>query len=211
MNIELITSTPNAKKVAFTAIRRCYSGSEHNDIWNKEYDQYVKKDNDELRLIKQIVNHGHTSTLEHISFTFVVEGVSRALLAQITRHRIGWNYSVQSQRYVNYAKKGTLDYVTPSEIKKNNEALEVWHQIHSDIKEAYMKLIDLGIKPEDARGVLGQSTETKFVVTCNLRAFLDFYTKRNPDTHAQEEIAQLASTMMSLITSKEPWTSILFE
>ena len=110
MKIELIAKTPNSKKVAFTAIRRCYSGSETIDILGDEYDTYVSS-NDDIRLIKQIVNHGHTSTLEHITFTFVVEGVSRALLAQITRHRIGWSYSVQSQRYVNYNKKGKLPRV----------------------------------------------------------------------------------------------------
>lgn len=211
MKVELIAKTPNSKKVAFAAIRRCYSGSDFNEIWNNEYDKYVLKDNDEMRLIKQIVSHGHTSTLEHISFSFIVDGVSRALLAQITRHRIGWSYSVQSQRYVNYAKKGKLDYITPNNVSNNVEALKVWNDIHEEIKNAYLKLIDLGIKPEDARGVLGQSTETKFVVSCNLRAFLDFYNKRNPNTHAQEEISRLAETMMKLIVSEEEWIKTLFD
>lgn len=205
MKVTLIANTPDSKRVAFTAIRRCYSGSETDSIWNQEFVEYAENRNDDIRLIKQIVSHGHTSTLEHISFTFIVEGVSRALLAQVTRHRIGWSFSVQSQRYVNYEKKGEFSYITPDTIQNNNEALAVWDDIHSKIKEAYGTLIRLGIKPEDARGVLGQSTETKFVVTCNLRSFLDFYSKRNHTTHAQSEIAELAELMKDSILDKEEW------
>ena len=84
MKIELLTKTENALRVAFTAIRTCYSPNVQEYVWNEEFDKYKEKNDDHIRLIKQIVNHGHTSTLEHINFTFAINDVSRSLLAQLT-------------------------------------------------------------------------------------------------------------------------------
>ena len=108
MNIKLLAATPNAKRVAFAAIRSCYSPLTAYELYPTEFDKYeakiVEDENhcqmrDSDRLMRQIVSSGHTSTLEHIVFTFSIEGISRACLAQLTRHRIA-SYSVQSQRYV---------------------------------------------------------------------------------------------------------------
>jgi len=213
MNVVLLTKTQNALKAAFTAIRTCYSPKQSDEIWNKEFDEYVKNDSDHIRLIKQIVNHGHTSTLEHISFTFSVEGVSRSLLAQLTRHRIGFSYSVQSQRYVN-ASRNEFSYVTPPEIEElyrfttDNEfehLSDIYHETMEQLQGVYNTLIERGIKPEDARYVLPNAATTTIILTFNLRAFMDFYSKRNSTTHAQWEIADLAEELRDILVLSEPW------
>ena len=218
MDIEILSSTPDAIKVAFTAIRTCYSPEDYQELWDAEFDKYVEKNNDHIRLIKQIVNHGHTSTLEHISFTFGISGVSRSLLAQLTRHRIGFSYSVQSQRYVN-ASKNEFQYVTPVSIKElnkpnpynpNEHYSDVFHETMEVIQNAYDKLISFGVKPEDARYVLPNAATTNLILTVNLRAFMDFYSKRNSETHAQWEIAELAEIMKEKIIEKESWIGQLF-
>lgn len=209
MKVNLISKTENAIRVAFTAIRTCYSPKDAAQLWNNEFDKYQKNNNDHIRLIKQIVNHGHTSTLEHINFTFSIEGVSRSLLAQLTRHRIGWSYSVQSQRYVN-AAKNEFDYVTPDSFIDK----EMQYFLKSEmerIQKVYNKLINNGIKPEDARYILPNAVTTNLIITCNLRAFMDFHSKRNKTTHAQWEIAELAEQMKNQIEESEEWTKYLFE
>jgi thymidylate synthase (FAD) len=209
MNVKLLAHTPDAIKVAFTAIRTCYSPKSSDELWNEEFDSYLGRNNDHIRLIKQIVNHGHTSTLEHISFTFSIEGVSRSLLAQLTRHRIGFSYSVQSQRYVN-AAKNEFGYVIPPEMENDPNFLAAYKQTMSDLQEIYNAYIHNGIKPEDARYILPNAATTNLILTVNLRAFLDFYAKRNNTTHAQWEIAELAEKMKEIIVQSEGWTEELF-
>lgn len=199
MKVELIASTPDALRVAFSAIRTCYSSSDFEDIWNKEYDKYATNNNDHVRLVKQIVGHGHTSTLEHIVFTFSISGISRACLAQLTRHRIA-SYSVRSQRYTK------LNDVVPTEIDNDpmyQYALDVVHQ-------AYRAMLEKGIKAEDARMILPQSASTNLVMTINLRSFMNMYNVRKPGTHAQAEIQELVSRMKNAIVEKESWTESLF-
>lgn len=213
MNVELLVRTPEALKVAFTAIRTCYSTDDQDYLWNVEYDKYAGKNDDHIRLVKQIVGHGHTSTLEHISFTFAITGVSRSLLAQLTRHRIGFSYSVQSQRYVKMStpsKYGEFEYVMPPSIN-TRVAKEVYHDYMREIQGMYDNLIKIGLKPEDARYVLPNAAVTNITLTVNLRAFIDFYSKRNKTTHAQWEIAELAERMKEEIVMFESWTESLFE
>lgn len=142
---------------------------------------------------------GNTSTLEHISFTFSIAGISRACLAQVTRHRIA-SYSVRSQRYTK------LDDVVPTKVDDNTHyqhALEVVHQ-------AYQSMLRDGVKAEDARMILPQSASTNLVMTINLRSFMNMYSVRKPGTHAQAEIQELVDYMKDLIVAAEPWTEELF-
>lgn len=214
MNVEIMSHTPNAIKVAFTAIRTCYSPLSQEEVWHREFDKYKRNRDDHIRLIKQIVSHGHTSTLEHISFTFAINDVSRSLLAQLTRHRIGFSYSVQSQRYVKQtssSKHGGVEVVVPPAILENIQARDIYMDIVDEIQTAYNKLVSMGIKPEDARYVFPNGATTNITLTVNLRAFLDFYLKRNKNTHAQWEIANLAEAMRNEIEIHEPWTADLFK
>lgn len=229
LNVRLLCSTPDAKRVAFSAIRSCYSPGNSWDLYHDEYDKYeAKRASDNLggsdadRLVREIVGHGHTSTLEHVSFTFSVSGLSRACLAQLTRHRIGWSYSVQSQRYVKQSsgsKHGGFDYVVPElgyvDEKKgfgtSKACLDVFVRFMDECQRIYDKLVGWGVNAEDARMVLPQAATCNLTVTCNLRAFLDGYAKRACNPHAQAEIRRLFELMASAIVEVEPWISDLIE
>lgn len=207
--------------VALSAIRTCYSPGKPSEIVAKEGAKYFGNkalDNEggteADRLFRMIVRSGHTSTLEHISFTFSVEGVSRALLAQLTRHRVGFSFSVQSQRYVRFGSKdrsGGFDYVVPESIKGKVGAEAVFHAAMKANQLDYDTLRDCGVTAEDARAVLPNASATNLVMTANLRALLDFYAKRQPGKGAQGEIAQLSEALKSAVIEVEPWTSQFFE
>lgn len=229
MELKVLAHTPEAKRVAFAAIRTCYSPKSPCDLYNEEFNSYEakrvveNKDGDKInfipdsdRLIRQIAASGHTSTLEHISFTFSIEGISRACLAQLTRHRIA-SYSVQSQRYVKQSsdsKHGCFDYVTPDfdYVGENKEeANTIFNDIINEIQDKYDELIKLGVKAEDARAILPQSACTNLVLTMNLRSIIHFYKIRNKNTHAQSEIAELAEHIKNAVVAFEPWTEHFFD
>lgn len=113
MEIKVLAHTPDPINVLYKACRTCYSAVGPINLPEEPYEKM-------LTLIERVTNSGHHSVLEHISFTFAIEGVSRALTHQLVRHRLA-SFSQQSQRYVNYAKNGqgtTVDYVIPDTIKK---------------------------------------------------------------------------------------------
>lgn len=213
--------------VALTAIRTCYSANKPSEILEKEGERYFGRKaadgqggTDADRLIRQIVSSKHLSTLEHLTFTFAIEGISRACLAQLTRHRVGFSYSVQSQRYVRFGsgdKTGGFDYVVPESIKEKGEfysGFTVQHAFENfmeEIQEFYDFLREQGVPPEDARMVLPQAATTNLVMTANLRALLDFYEKRKPGNGAQWEIAELAERLKDEVVTVEPWTKPFFE
>jgi len=216
-SIELLESATPGDIVSLTAIRTCYSHRKPTEIVAAEGDKYFGERGSEAnRLFNHIVGSGHTSTLEHISFTFSVEGVSRALLAQLTRHRVGWSYSVQSQRYVKMSsesRSGGFDYTLPEkcisrEPIKGTEHCEgvrgVFEEAMASAQKHYDELIECGVPQEDARSVLPNATATNLVVTCNLRALIDFVGKRDRNKGAQSEIAQLAGTMKQKVKAAEP-------
>lgn len=207
--------------VALTAIRTCYSHLPPANILNAEFKKYFgkgatdgKEGTEADRLIRHIVNSSHTSTLEHISFVFAIENVSRSLLAQLTRHRIGFSYSVQSQRYAKFGsgdRSGGAGYVTPHSIANNPDALDVYTGFMVGMQNAYDELRRLGIPAEDARYVLANGVTCNLVMTVNLRALFDFYSKRNENTHAQHEIAKLAENLRKEVEKVEPWLKPFFD
>lgn len=220
LRVSLIRHTPDAKRVAFAAIRSCYSAGNAVDLFEREYEAYVARaakngeGDDAERLIREIMASGHTSTLEHVMFTFGVEGLSRAALAQLTRHRVGWSYSVQSQRYVKQnsgSRHGEVEFRYPElgylDAGKREKAGWLLGEYVNDMQDTYDKLVGLGVRAEDARAVLGQGSCCNLVVSCNLRAFLDFWEKRKPGTHAQAEIQELAVKMKNRIVEAEPWVA----
>lgn len=215
LNAKYIGESPG-KLIALSAIRTCYSPGEPSQIVNNEGHRYFDLKatdgglgNEADRLIRHIANSGHTSTLEHIHFTFAVEGVSRSLLAQLTRHR-QLSFSVQSQRYVKFGsgdKANGFDYIP---LGYDDEALEIYDNIMKDIQEAYDKLRALKVPAEDARMVLPNGATCNLVVSGNLRAWLEFYGKRGEGTHAQWEIKEFAEEIKSRIIGAEYWTKSLF-
>jgi thymidylate synthase (FAD) len=224
----------NGQAVALTAIRTCYSPGKPSEIVAKEGAKYFGKQatdgeagTEADRLFRMIVRSGHSSTLEHISFTFAIEDVSRALLAQLTRHRVGFSYSVQSQRYVKFGsgdRSGGFEHVVPDSIPKGKDV--DW--VNSDgedgfagagyifadamyfAQKAYDKLREAGVPAEDARAVLPQASACNLVMTANLRAILEFYSKRQPGKGAQKEITELAVALKDAVINVEPWTAQFF-
>jgi len=220
----LTTEVPtDGQAIAMTCIRTCYSPNKPSEIVNLEGERYFKskatdgKEGSEAdRLIRFIVSSGHTSTLESITFTFAVEGVSRALLSQLTRHRAGFSYSVQSQRYVRMGsddKIGGFDYVIPEKVddwEGSAERLYTFEKLMQDIQIGYDKLRKLGVPAEDARSVLPNAACTNLVLTVDLRALLDFYHKRQAGKGAQQEITVLAEELKNRVIEVESWTESFF-
>lgn len=141
---------------------------------------------------------GHNSVLEHASFTFEISGISRATLAQLTRHRIA-SFSVQSQRYV---KLDNPEFIIPETIENSGffTEAEIVLQCCMDL---YKKLLDAGVPAEDARFVIPQAVPTKLIMTMNCRELLHFFSLRTCN-RAQWEIRQLADEMLRICRKKSP-------
>lgn len=211
----------DGQAVALTAIRTCYSPNKPSEIVAKEGARYFGKKatdgeggTEADRLIRFIMRSGHTSTTEHISFTFAIEGVSRALLAQLTRHRVGFSFSVQSQRYVRFGsgdKSGGMDYVLPDTAEDYAERQTLFADAMATAQKYYDDLRKLGVPSEDARAVLPNAAACNLVLTGNLRSIIEFYGKRKAGNGAQAEIAGLAEDLRAAVVEVEPWTDAFFE
>lgn len=154
---------------------------------------------DESQALRGALGSGHESVIEHASFTFRVEGVSRALLAQITRHRLA-SFSVQSQRYVDMR---AMPYVVPPSIGENYNLLEAYTDLMERIRKFYQDAVDWGIRAEDARFVLPNACCTQFVMTMNARELRHFFGLRCCN-RAQWEIRELADRMLRLCKEAAP-------
>ena len=151
------------------------------------------------KIMKYCIKSGHTSVTEFCNFTFHIEGVSRALLAQLTRHRHA-GYAVRSQRY---CSEDGFEYVIPPSIKNNEATLQQYEIVMDHLQTMYYVLQDQGIPNEDARYILPNACETKLEVTMNLRALMNFMNERLC-TCAQWEIRLLAHRMKGLIIDEVP-------
>lgn len=160
---------------------------------------YDSEPSSDGKILNHCIKSGHTSVTEFCTFTFHIEGVSRALLAQLTRHRHA-GYAVRSQRYCN---EDGFDYVIPPSINKNEIAKVEYNRVMDIIQFSYKLLQELGIPNEDARFVLPNACETKLEVTMNLRALMNFMNERLCSC-AQWEIRQLAQKMKRLIIEQVP-------
>lgn len=186
MKVKLIAYTPDPLKTLATATLTSYW-----DEWNIDNIANITDTDAELH-IPRVLSYGHESILEHITLTFAVEGVSIVTLKQITRHRLA-SFTVRSQRYI--AENKEARYIIPPSIKDKG-----WDNlVESKILELfsiYDDLINAGVPPEDARYILPQATETKFVVTMNMREFKHFLGLRMC-ARAQWEIRELAYGMFA--------------
>jgi len=190
LKVILLGWTKDAEKIVSAAIRQCYSAGGASDLRKKITPQKQKE------LIKMVLSSGHTSTLEHASFTFAVEGISRACSHQLVRHRLA-SYSQQSQRYVDFSKKG-INFIIPPSIKTNPSLLKEFKKAIKNAEETYFSLRKKGVVAEDARFVLPNAAETKIVVTMNARELLHFFELRLCQ-RAQWEIRALAAAMLKVV------------
>lgn len=189
MHVELITHTPNPEEVVTQAARLCYTSKSFSDISTDNSEDFINK----------LMNMGHESPFEHVSFTFGIEGISRACSHQLVRHRIA-SYSQKSQRYVDESGFCTI---LPDSIENNSEALVVYTDIIYHLGYAYERLIQLGIPKEDARFVLPNACETKIIVTMNARSLFNFF-KHRCCNRAQWEIRTVANEMLRLCRQVAP-------
>lgn len=215
--VQLIAWTQNPEMVVAASARLCYSGSGAMELMEGMDSARTEK------FVEMLGNIGHESPIEHASFTFAVEGVSRSLLAQITRHRLA-SFSVQSQRYV---KLTDFAYITPPEIAADPKTLDLYEKAMKNSIEAYHTLSEMLAKRyydefiaqgmaektarskaekkaiEDARFVLPNASETKMVITMNARELLHFFRLRCC-RRAQWEIRSLAAEMLRQVYPKAP-------
>jgi len=145
--------------------------------------------------------HGHMSPFEHVVFTFKISGISRACLAQLTRHRLA-SYNVESQRYCNYNGFCIDNFVYPSDNL-------LYEKAYSKAIELYDALIESGEKPEDARYVLPNGFKTNLIMTVNLREFCTIWKLRS-DKSAQWEIRDLVEAMKNEIVAVSPELEFMF-
>ena len=193
MKITLITHTPEPEKVIASAAKLCYSSSDIESLMNGLTSEKIES------FIKKLTDLGHQSPLEHCTFTFGIEGVSRALSHQLVRHRIA-SYSQKSQRYV---KEGQFEYITPKTISDDSNLRSAYDDLMSKIQNFYDALISLGVPAEDARFVLPNACETKLVMTMNIRSLLHFFEERCCE-RAQWEIRLMADTMLGICKEVAP-------
>ena len=199
-HVELLRHTYNPEELVAMAARLCYSKLTVDKLQEK----IAAAQQDEF--IERLVKMGHESAFEHISFTFAVEGVSRALLAQITRHRIA-SFSVQSQRYVgyenelNYVLPPRIENLGPEAIKKFDDQMNLIHQWYLEWKEALGNCGEAA--NEDARFVLPNATETRFIFTMNYRELKHFLGLRMCN-RAQWEIREVANQVRELCYNVSP-------
>ncbi len=189
--VELVRSTVDTEALIALGARLCYAGGDVDALL-----ELVSK-KDQQAFLRKIMDMGHDSVLEHASFSFLVEGVSRVLLAQLTRHRIA-SFSVQSQRYVSYAEG--FGYIVPPAIEGlGPEAVKEYEDQMAQIQRWYVnwqdKLGAAGEKSnEDARFVLPNACETRILVTMNARELRHFFALRMC-SRAQWEIRAMAEKM----------------
>ncbi len=215
--VTLLCHTPDPERVVAAAAKLCYSAQTVEGLLDGLTPEKTGG------FLKMLMDLGHESPVEHVSFTFAIEGVSRSFLAQMTRHRIA-SYSVQSQRYV---RLSPFEYVTPPEVAADPEALsayrramdaaaESYENITAILKEKHLQaLLSQGVPEkqaaskaekqaiEDARFVLPNACETRMIVTMNARSLYNFFNHRCC-TRAQWEIRAVADQMLMLVKAVAP-------
>lgn len=199
MKVVLLEHTPNPDHLAVTAARQCYHAGFVGDC-------YPRRDNDYSKLLRKIIAMGHTSVLEHVSFTFAIEGISRSCSHQLVRFRTGVSFSQQSQRYVEFKDDECFPYVIPPTVtdKLGNN---VYENLMLDIDAVYQKLIRMGVPAEDARFVLPNSANTNIVMTMNARELLHAMSLRLC-VHSQWEIRELFGKIREIVKANAP---VIFE
>lgn len=195
MHVELLYHTPDPERAIATAARLCYAPVGAAELMETMPEERVRS------VLSTIMGSGHFSTLEHASYTFAVDGVSRALTHQLVRHRIA-SFNQQSQRYVRFADG--VATVKPESVAASEEASAVFDQAIAAAVEAYGKLLDAGVPAEDARYLLPNAAETKIVITMNVRELLHFFSLRCCN-RAQWEIREMAWKMLELARPTAPY------
>ncbi len=218
MKVTLLAHTPDPEKTVAAAAKLCYSSDDIGSVRNGLEDGEKTR-----KFIEMLISIGHESVMEHVSFTFGIEGISRACSHQLVRHRIA-SYSQKSQRYVS---ENGFDFITPPSVKEIPEAEAEFDRIITEISESYNRIADLltekhraefiaegmdektalskarKLANEDARFILPNACETKIIVTMNIRSLFNFFRHRCC-SRAQWEIRAVAEEMLRLCIDTAP-------
>ena len=215
LKVKIIAHTPNPEEVVAQAAKLCYSPVGVDGIMEKLTPEKIES------FVNNLASIGHESPFEHVSFTFAVEGISRACSHQIVRHRIA-SYSQQSQRYV---KEGdNFEFVIPNiitdmgAVQEFEQDMKTIHNMYTKWQNQIQEFVEETDYPtngmnsekvanENARYVLPNACETKIVFTMNVRSLYNFFSKRCCN-RAQEEIRELADEMLKQVKEIAP---ILFK
>lgn len=202
MKVILLHHSPHPEEVVAAAAKLCYSPSDIGSLRKRI------KTQDQKSFVEKLMKMGHLSPIEHVSFTFAIEGISRACSHQLVRHRLA-SYSQQSQRYLNESKG--FDYVIPPAIKADPALKKYFEDFMAQSQRTYEEIInrlhERGIQGElanqDARFVLPNAAETKIMVTMNARELLHFFRTRCC-RRSQWEIRQVAEEMLNICKKMAP-------
>ena len=178
MKVTLIQSTPNPIETIAQIASICYDSNPSNP----------------MKLVEHCYKNGHLSVMEHIYFTFKIEGISRACSHQLVRHR-HCSFTQRSQRY---CSEDGFKVILPPSIEKNYSSECDYDHIVRDIDETYAELQNSGIPNEDARYILPNACETSLYLSCNLRELIHMSNERLC-RRAQWEIRELVQQMVSLV------------
>ncbi len=194
MKVTLLASTPEPEKTVALAARLCYSPSTIAELEEKIRDKPLEK------FLGKILKMGHLSVLEHASFTFGVDGISRVTSHQLVRHRLA-SFSQQSQRYVKFSSP---EYVVPETIAGDEKLRGSYTAAIDGVFKLYKDLVDSGVPAEDARFVLPNAACTRIIITMNARELLHFFKLRCCE-RAQWEIRAMATEMLKLARQRAPF------
>ena len=188
MKVSLIQETSNPVETIANIAGICYGKDEAKNP---------------KKLVENLLKLEHLSVFEHIYFTWKIEGISRACLAQLTRHR-HCSFTVRSQRYCDESKQFAI---IPEKIAIRDAQEHIYQQAIEISTDYYKQLLNLGVNREDARFVLPQAMETDLYMSCNLRELLHIYKLRS-DKSAQWEIRKLTEELRK---SVNPELDFIFE
>lgn len=194
MKVSLLQHTPDPERTVALAARLCYSPAGIDEL------QERLSAADITGFLEKIMSLGHQSVLEHASFTFGIDGISRACSHQLVRHRIA-SYSQQSQRYVTHTAR--FDAVVPDSIQSRSELCARFENQLQELHRCYAELVEAGIPAEDARYILPNAACTNIIMTMNAREILHFFELRCCE-RAQWEIRAMAVEMLRLVKGIAP-------
>jgi len=195
ISVKLIRYTPNGERLVAVSAKQSLSRKPFMYQWDKMSDSEVEV------WIKETLKRNHFSPWEHSVYTFVIENCSRVCTHQLIRHRIA-SYTQLSQRFARMTGE-YFGVVKPPRIALNKEAKRIFDKVVKESYEAYLKLLDMGIAPEDARYILPQGVITKIVVTMNARELHHFFGLRMC-VKAQWEIRYVAWRMWQEVMKVHP-------
>ncbi len=195
MKVRLINYTKDPEKIVAQSARLCYSALSVENLKEKLNDESI------IKLIKKIMKLGHYSVLEHATFTFAIEGISRVTSHQLVRHRLA-SFSQQSQRYVKVSNEG-FPYIIPKSITKDKKYAKIFIDAIKKLDGIYQLLLDHNIEAEDARYILPQAVTTKMIISANARELLHIF-KLRCCNRAQWEIKYVAMNMLREVKKIAP-------